>query len=144
MAFRGNFEHSLDAKNRLSIPSRFRASLADGLVIGPWLDTCVAVFTPEDFEAFTAQLTPDMHPLSPKRRKLEAFFAQNYFDADLDSAGRITLGAALIKHAGITKEIVVGGTGNRLEIWDRDAWGGNQEGVVAELNEIAQGLDHAS
>lgn len=144
MAFRGHFEHSLDAKNRLSIPARFRAPLADGLVIGPWLDPCAAIFTPAEFEAFTATVTPSMHPLSPERRTLDSFFTQNYFDAELDSAGRVTLGPSLLAHTGITKEVVVGGTGDRIEVWDRQTWADLQPGLVAEINKIAEGLDHAS
>ena len=144
MAFRGHFDHSLDAKNRLSIPAKFRASFSDGLVVGPWLDPCVAVFTPEGFEKFTVDVIPNLHPLRSERRKIESFFAQRFFDADLDSAGRITLGPSLLAHANIEKDVVVGGTRNRLEIWDRDLWAERTTELAAEVNDIAEGLDHPS
>jgi MraZ protein len=52
VAFRGHFEYSLDAKNRLTIPAKFRASFSDGLVLAKWLDPCVAIFTPDGFDQF--------------------------------------------------------------------------------------------
>ena len=96
MAFRGHFEYQLDAKNRLNIPAKFRASFSGGLVLARWLDPCIAIFTPEGFDRFNESFIGDMHPLSPERRRLTRFFSGGSFDAELDSAGRVTLNAALL------------------------------------------------
>ncbi|MBA2505900.1 MAG: division/cell wall cluster transcriptional repressor MraZ [Thermoleophilaceae bacterium] len=144
MAFRGHFEHSLDAKNRLSLPAKFRAAFSDGLVVGKWLDPCIAIFTPEGFDSFTATVIPTLNPLSKERRKLEGFFAHGFFDYELDSAGRITLPATLLKQADIEKEVVIGGTIDRVEVWDRATHAARTDELAAEVNDIAEGLPHPS
>lgn len=144
VAFRGHFEYSLDAKNRLTIPAKFRASFSDGLVLARWLDPCVAVFTPEGFDRFQDSFIPDMHPLSPDRRKLTRFFSGGSFDVELDSAGRVTLNAPLIEHAGISKDVVIVGAVDHLEVWDRSRHAADQTDLHAEVERIAEGLGHPS
>ena len=53
VAFRGQFDYSLDAKNRLNIPPKFRAAFSDGVVLAKWLEPCVAIWTPEGFDEWT-------------------------------------------------------------------------------------------
>jgi transcriptional regulator MraZ len=145
LAFRGHFEYSLDAKNRLTIPAKFRASFSDGLVLARhWLDPCIAVFTPDGFEKFTQSFLGDMHPLSQERNRLSRFFNAGSFDVELDSAGRVTLNPLLIEHAGIDKEVVVVGTETQLEVWDRARYAQDQSGLPAEVARIAESLGHPS
>ena len=91
MTFRGTFDHSLDAKNRLTIPSKFRASLADGVVLAKGLNPCVAIWTPDVFEAFLQRALEPWPPLSPQTETINTFFSANSFDTELDSAGRVML-----------------------------------------------------
>ena len=144
MAFRGHFEYSLDAKNRLNIPPRFRAVFSEGVVLVTWLEPCVAIFTPSGFEAFTSQLLPEANPLSPERRGLESYFAQNSFDVDLDAAGRVTLNQSLVEHASLAKEVIVAGTLDRLEVWDAKAWHAAQTERAQKVVQIAESLGNAS
>ena len=144
VAFRGHFEYSLDAKNRLTIPAKFRASFSDGLVLAKWLDPCVAIFTPEGFERFQDSFLPDMHPLSADRRKLARFFSGGSFDVELDAAGRVTLNGELLKHAGISKEVVVIGSGDHLEVWDGAAYMEDQTDLPDQVARIAESLGHPS
>jgi MraZ protein len=144
VAFRGHFEYSLDAKNRLTIPAKFRAQFSDGLVLAKWLDPCVAIFTPEGFDRFQDSFIPEMHPLSADRRKLTRFFSGGSFDIELDSAGRVTLNAPLIEHAGISKDIVVIGAVDHLEVWDRAAHAADQTDLHAQVEQIAESLGHPS
>ena len=144
MAFRGHFDYSLDAKNRLSIPPRFRAAFADGVVLSKWLEPCVAIWTPREFEGFTESFLPDLNPLSRERRRLASYFAHHSFDVELDSAGRVTLPPALIEHAGLGKEVVVAGNLDHLEVWDRGRWRGGQPDLDAEIVDIAESLGHPS
>ncbi len=85
MAFRGTFDYSLDAKNRLTIPAKFRASLSDGVVLAKGIERCVQVWTPSDFEAYTGSALQGVHPLSADARKLTRFFSANSLDTDLDA-----------------------------------------------------------
>jgi MraZ protein len=144
VAFRGHFDYSLDAKNRLNVPAKFRAAFSSGVVLAKGLEPCVAVWAPDTFERWTESFLSNLNPVSPERRKLTRYFAGSSFDAELDSAGRVTLSKALLDHAGIQKEIVVVGNLDHIEIWDRDRWSDDQQALNAEVSGIAESLGHPS
>jgi MraZ protein len=144
MAFRGHFDYSLDAKNRLTVPPKFRATFADGVVLAKGLEPCIALWTPDAFEAFTDSFLSNLNPLSAERRKLTRFFAGSSFDAELDSAGRVTLNAPLLTHARVDKEVVIVGNLDHLEVWDRKTYEQDQEALSNEIVEIAESLGHPS
>jgi MraZ protein len=144
MAFRGHFDYSLDAKNRLNVPAKFRAAFSSGVVLAKGLEPCVAVWAPDTFERWTESFLSNLNPVSPERRKLTRYFAGSSFDAELDSAGRVTLNGALLEHAGIQKEVVIVGNLDHLEIWDRDRWSDDQQALNAEVAGIAESLGHPS
>jgi MraZ protein len=144
LAFRGHFDYSLDAKKRLNVPPKFRASFSGGLVLAKALEPCVAIWTPDGFEHWTESFLSRLGPLSPERRKLTRFFAGSSFDAELDSAGRVTLNQALLDHGSISKEVVVVGNLDHLEVWDRDKWIADQRELSDEIVEIAESLGHPS
>ncbi len=82
MAFRGTFSFSLDAKHRLTVPSKLRAPFAEGVVVAAAVDPCVALWRPSDYEAFVAASLAEVPKLDPRRRKLERFFHANSFEAE--------------------------------------------------------------
>jgi len=142
MAFRGHFDYSLDAKNRLNVPPKFRAAFSEGVVLARGLEPCVWLWPPTAFERFTDQVLGNLNPVSAERRKLTRYVAGHSFDAELDAAGRITLNPALIEHAGIGREVVVVGVLDYLEVWSRERWLAGQDELSAEIGEIAEGLGH--
>ena len=144
MAFRGHFDYSLDAKNRLNVPAKFRAAFSSGVVLAKALEPCVAIWTPDTFERWTESFLSNLNPVSPERRKLTRYFAGSSFDVDLDSAGRVTLNQALLEHAGIDKEIVIVGNLDHLEVWDRRRFTEDQKSLNAEISGIAESLGHPS
>ncbi len=144
LAFRGHFDYSLDAKHRLNVPPKFRAAFSSGVVLAKALEPCVGIWTPTDFERFTDSFLANLNPLSSERRKLTRFFAGGSFDADLDSAGRVTLNPALLAHAGISREVVVAGVFDHVEVWARERWLADQEELTAEVVGMAEGLGHPS
>ena len=144
MAFRGHFDYSLDAKNRLNVPAKFRAAFSSGVVLAKGLEPCVTVWAPDTFERWTESFLSNLNPVSPERRKLTRYFAGSSFDAELDSAGRVTLNQALLEHSGIQKEVVIVGNLDHIEIWDRDRWGDDQQALNAEVAGIAESLGHPS
>ncbi len=91
MAFRGHFEHSLDAKNRLSIPARFRTPFAAGIVLAKDPETCVAIWTPDTHEAIIERALAGYNPMGSQYRKLSRFYQGNSFEVELDANGRVTL-----------------------------------------------------
>ena len=144
MAFRGHYDYSLDAKNRLNVPPKFRAAFSEGVVLVEALEPCVALYTPAAFDAFTDQVLAGRNPLSPEFRKLSRRFVGRTFDTELDAAGRVTLNSRLIEYAGIEKEVVVVGTLDHLEVWERAAWHADQESLNDEVQRIAEGLGDPS
>ncbi len=122
MAFRGAFDYTLDAKNRLTVPAKWRTSLSDGVVLAKGTAKCVSVWTPDRFETYTDSAIADLHELDPRRDELERYFQSNSFDVDLDAAGRVMLPAPLMRYAGLTKDVVITGVRTRMEIWDRETW----------------------
>lgn len=144
MAFRGQFDYSLDAKNRLNVPAKFRPAFSDGVVLAKALEPCVAIWAPESFESWTESFLANLNPVSRERRALTRYFAGNSWDAELDSAGRVTLNGPLLGHAGISKEVVVAGNLDHIEIWDRGHWQRDQETLDNEIVGIAESLGHPS
>ena len=143
MAFRGTFDYSLDAKNRLTVPAKFRASLSEGVVLAKGIERCVQVWTPKAFEAYTGAALAGMNPLSEQARKLNRFFSANSFDTELDSAGRVMVPAFLLEHGQLRKEVVVTGAGDCLEVWDREAWGAYNASLSDELPDTTAAFGHA-
>ena len=99
MAFRGHYEHSLDSKDRLTVPARFRAALADGVVLSPGLDPCVEVYPTADYARFEEQVLAELNPLSRDGRMMQRRFHGRSHDETLDSAGRVRIPSHLIEHA---------------------------------------------
>jgi MraZ protein len=142
MAFRGTFDHTLDAKNRLTIPAKFRAALSEGVVLAKGIERCVQVWTPKTFDAYVSSALQGLNPLSEQARKLNRFFAANSLDTELDAAGRVMVPGFLLDHAGLRKDVVVTGAGDCLEVWGRDAWADYNEALSNELPDIAAGFGH--
>ncbi|HVL30990.1 MAG TPA: division/cell wall cluster transcriptional repressor MraZ [Solirubrobacteraceae bacterium] len=144
MVFRGTFEYSLDAKNRLTVPARFRTALADGVVLAKGLERCVALWTTSGYDAYTRASLAGFHPLSKEAQKLKRFFAANSLDTELDSAGRVHMPPFLIEHAGLSKEVVVTGAGDALEIWDRATWADYNAALASDVDDITASLGHTA
>ncbi len=144
MAFRGTFEFTLDAKNRLTVPSKFRAAFADGAVLACGLENCGALWRPADFERYTAEARAGMHTLSPEYRQLTRFFSNNAWDVDLDGAGRVILTSTLIEWARLGKEVVVAGSDDCLEIWDRDRHREMNAQTLSELPDLTARFGHTA
>ena len=137
MAFRGTFDHTLDAKNRLTVPARFRSELSGGVVLAKGLERCVAVWTPAAYDAYTAAALKDFHPLSKEAQKLTRFFSANSLDTELDGAGRVGIPPFLLQYAGLDKECVVTGGGDCLEVWDRQAWHDYNRTLADKVGDIS-------
>ena len=144
MAFRGTFDHTLDAKSRLTVPARYRSVLSDGVVLAMPVDQkpCVGVWRPEDYERYTERALSEMPPLSSELAELERFFYGSSHDVDLDAAGRIMVPSFLAEHASLRKEVVVVGAGDRLELWDKAAWNDHRPALLGGVAEITARVDH--
>ena len=144
MAFRGTFDHTLDAKNRLTVPARYRSALADGVVLAIPIDQkpCVGVWRPDDYDRYTERTLAGQAPLSADRAQLERFLYGNSADIELDAAGRVMVPSFLTEHGGLQKEVVVVGVGDRLELWDRARWNDHRPTLLHGVAEITARVDH--
>lgn len=144
MAFRGTFDHTLDAKNRLTVPARYRAAFIEGAVLAMPVDLkpCIGVWRPQDYESYTERALAELPPLSSRLSELERFFYGSSQDIELDNAGRMMVPGFLCEHARLTKEVVVVGAGDRLELWDRESWTEHRPALLGGVAEITARVDH--
>ena len=142
MAFRGTFDYSLDQKNRLTVPAKFRAALAEGVLLAKGTQGCVEVWRPADFDERLEGALRNLNPLSKEATKLREFFNANSHDVELDSAGRVAMPASLQAHAKLDKEVVVTGVGDHLQVWDRTAWADYNGRLAGEIDDIIESLGH--
>jgi MraZ protein len=125
LTFRGSYDHTLDAKHRLTIPARFRGALADGVVLAPSpeIETGairgVAIWTPEGYDAYTSSVLGGLNAASATARELKRFYFAASFDTELDAANRVMIPNPLMHYAGLDKEVTVTGSGECLEVFDR-------------------------
>lgn len=145
MAFDGSFDgtadYTLDAKNRLTVPSRFRPALAGGLVLAKGIEPCIAVWPREAYEEFRRRSLAQLHPMSTQATKMKRFLSANSHPADLDGAGRVMVPPFLMEHAGVTKDVTVIGVDDHLEVWDRAAWADYNRSLTEDMAGIAAGFD---
>ena len=144
--FRGTFDHTLDAKNRLTVPARYRSALADGVVLAMPVDLepCIGVWRPEEYDSYTRSAIAELPPLSSRRTELERFFYGSSHDTELDAAGRIMVPSFLGEHAKLAKEVVVVGAGDRMELWDRTTWAEHRSTLLSGVAEVTARVDDAA
>ena len=140
MAFRGQYEHSLDSKDRLTIPARFRAALAEGLVLLEELDPCVSIYPVQEYSQLTERYLGTLNPLSRKGRMMKRRFHARSRDEAIDSAGRVRLTKHLIEHAGLHGTCMVVGVDDHLEVWSPRNWATHDAEIDAEADRMAEEL----
>jgi MraZ protein len=139
----GEYEHTLDDKNRLTLPAKFRDAFADGVVVTRGMDGCLFVFTPADWERFVAVRLEGLDPLSREARQLSRFMFAGASETELDRQGRVMIPPPLIQHAKLGKDVVVAGVRDHVEIWDRAAWREQLTEVEGSVELVAERLANA-
>ena len=135
----GEHDHSLDDKNRLTLPARFRASLGDGVVVTRGMDGCLYAYAADDWQRLAERIR-GLDPLSRESRMMRRHFFAGAVSADLDRQGRMVLPASLLEAAGIEREVTVAGVYDHLEIWDRAKWRVHLHEVEGSAEDVAQRL----
>lgn len=119
--FIGEFQHSIDSKGRLIVPSKFREDLGEKFVLTKGLDNCLFVYPIFEWRNFEDKLKT--LPLTSKdARAFVRFFFSGATECELDKQGRILLPVNLREHAKIEKDVVVIGVSTRVEIWSKEEW----------------------
>jgi len=136
----GEYEHTIDEKNRLTLPAKFRQAVAGGLVLTRGLDACIYAYPVPAWERLVEDRLEQLDPLSPEARRMERFFFSGAAEVEPDRQGRVMVPQALLKHAGLGREVVVAGVRDRLEIWDRAAWRKHLDEVEGSAEDVAERL----
>jgi transcriptional regulator MraZ len=135
--FVGTYTPKLDDKGRLFLPAKFREQLEDGLMVTRGQERCLTVYSLADFQLLTERL--GSASLTDKRtRDYVRMLTSGAFNEVPDKQGRITIAPLLRSYASLTKDVVVIGTMNRVEIWDPASWEtylSEQEERFADLSE---------
>jgi MraZ protein len=136
----GEFEHTIDDKNRLTLPAKFRQALSGGLVITRGMDGCLYCYPQADWERLVDSRLAELDPLSKEGRVMHRYFFAGASEAEPDKQGRVMLPATLAKNAGIGREVVVAGVRDHLEIWDRATWRDHVKELEGSAEDVAERL----
>ena len=136
----GEYAHTLDDKNRLTLPAKFRESFVDGGVVTRGLDGCLYLFAKQQWEDLVSGRFSEFDPLLEETRLMNRYFFSGAAEAEPDKQGRINVPPALIEHAKLGREVVVAGVHDHLEIWDRAAWREHLKQVEGSAQHVAERL----
>ena len=136
----GAHDHTIDDKNRLTLPAKFREAFQDGVVVTRGFDGCLYAYRRTDWDRLVESRLATMDPLSKKGRRIHRFFFAGASEADLDKQSRVMIPAQLLEHAKLGREVVVAGVRDHLEIWDRAAWRVELAEVEGSAEDVAERL----
>ena len=119
--FKGTFFHNIDSKGRMIVPAKYRELLGESFVVTLGLDGCLIGLPLDVWDEMEKRLT-SLPLTSTNGRKVSRMFLSNALDCEFDKQGRILLPQNLRTYAGLQKDVVLVGVGNRAEIWDKDRW----------------------
>ncbi|OGY39785.1 MAG: cell division/cell wall cluster transcriptional repressor MraZ [Candidatus Brennerbacteria bacterium RIFOXYC1_FULL_41_11] len=137
--FIGEFQHNIDQKGRMAIPVKFRDELTNGAVVTRGIDKCLFIFTKSEWNALAEKISKLPLVQSNSRAFARLMFA-GAIDVEIDKQGRVLVSDYLRKYAGLSKQVVVAGVFNRLEVWDKSSWQDYKMKTEKESGDIAEKL----
>lgn len=137
--FIGEYLHTLDPKNRVSLPAKFRKDLGRAVVVTRGLDHCLFVY-PKKAWAKEAEARAAHATGTAAARGLARLFLAGAMEADVDAAGRILIPDHLKSFAGLTAKTVIAGVADRIEIWDETAWKTYTANIERDADSFAESL----
>ena len=139
----GEYIHTVDEKNRVSLPVKFRKELGKKIVITPGLDKCLFVFTTKEWEKVSKKLSDsenDLSFLKADQRSFNRYMFGSAAEIEIDSIGRILVPDFLRERIGLKNNAAIIGVKDRVEIWNDTVWQQNKEMVEKEANQLAEKL----
>jgi MraZ protein len=140
IGFLGEYEVSIDAKNRFLVPAGFRKQLPEGaedrFVINRGFENCLTVYTIESWSKLSEQINK-LNDFNPKVREFKRLFLNGATIVELDAAGRFLLPKPLQEFAGIKKDMVFSAQGNKIELWDKEAYHNYIKANAAGFSDLA-------
>ena len=135
----GEYIHTLDGKNRMSLPVKFRKEIGNSIVIAPGLDNCLSLYTVREWQKISSKLS-DSSMLASDNRSFSRFMFGQAVDVGVDSQGRILIPENLKNRSKLSSKVVVIGVQNRVEIWNEKAWNDYKKIVEKEADALADKL----
>ena len=133
--FMGEYNHTIDAKGRLIVPSKFREALGEEFVVTKGLDGCLFVYDNNEWTAFEEKLKA-LPLMNKESRKFVRFFLAGAANVEVDKQGRILIPSKLRMAAGLEKEVVFVGVLSKIEIWSKERWEKND--CYDNMDEVAE------
>lgn len=141
--FIGEYRHTFDAKNRISLPSKFRKELGTSVIVTRGLDHCLYVFPKASWKKEAVRI--GMHSSgSAAGRGLARLMLAGASEADVDSAGRILIPDYLKTFASLSVKSVIAGVSDRVEVWDEKAWETYTTNIERDADAFAEKLGDAA
>lgn len=137
--FIGEYQHSIDPKKRLAIPSKFRSDLKSKIVITRGLDKCLFIYPMKVWEELANKLG-NLPVGESQTRSFIRLMLAGAVDVEVDKQGRILIPDYLKSYAGLSKNVVIAGLYNRLEIWDEPKWISYKKNAEKSTDAIAEQL----
>ena len=120
--FMGEYNHSLDSKGRLIVPSKFRDLLGDEFYVTKGLDPCLVAYTPEKWQEVLDSLEEQLPTNFRNGREMRRYLIGGSAEVEIDKQGRVLIPGNLRQFAHLDKNLVLVGAGDYFEIWDEQAW----------------------
>ena len=136
----GEYEHTIDDKNRLTLPAKFRQAFDEGLVLTRGIERCLSAYPRSGWTASVESRLRELDPLSKEGRVMQRYFFSGAAEAELDKQGRVMVPSPLSDYAGLGKEVVVVGIRDHLEIWDRATWRAHLDEIEGSAEDVAERL----
>lgn len=137
--FMGEYQHTIDEKGRLTIPSKFREALSPAFVITRGLDQCLFVYPMDEWKVLEQKLKA-LPMMKAEARAFSRLFFSGATECELDKQGRVNIPSSLTEHAKLLKDCVVLGVSNKVEIWSKEVWTSYFQASEESFNEIAETL----
>jgi MraZ protein len=137
--FLGEYQHSLDAKGRITIPARFREQLGDKFVATKGLDNCIFLYPMEEWETIEEKLR-SLPFTRADVRSFARFFFSGASEMETDRQGRTLIPVNLREYASIDRDLIIIGVGSRIEIWSATNWGKYTLEAESSYEEIAENM----
>jgi len=135
----GEYEHSIDAKGRLIMPSKLRECIGEKFIVTKGLDGCLFGFSKQEWTNFEEKLKT--LPLTNKNaRDFVRFFLSGATECEIDKQGRCLVVANLREYASMKKDVVIIGVGTRIEIWDKEKWNNYSSEENISADDIAENM----
>lgn len=139
--FMGEYNHSLDSKGRLIVPSKFRDLLGDEFYVTKGLDPCLVAYTPEKWQEVLDSLEEQLPTNFRNGREMRRYLIGGSAEVEIDKQGRVLIPGNLRQFAHLDKNLVLVGAGDYFEIWDEQAWQQNNDfGSISDIAEAIPGL----